>query len=150
MAHMPAIKLYTRNMVDCQQPGYKWSLSDFEKLSWSSTHFCKPQQPQHPARSPKRGILLDRPPCRGRVVHAHLPKVKAVLCKASRGFPVLHTHFMNQSSHPLACRSKALRPSLELGFSFSELAPCSLPSIGSRSTSQLQTPTKSLPSSYML
>jgi len=61
MAHMLAITLYTGNMVDCQLPEYERGLSDFLKLSWSSTHFHQTQQPQQPNRSPRREIPLDRP-----------------------------------------------------------------------------------------
>lgn len=159
MAHMLAIKLYTGNMVDCQLPEYKWSLSDFQKLSWSSTRFCETQRPRHPKRSLRRGIPPDGLPRKGRAVRAHLPEGKALLCNTSRGTAPSCVSGLSHPAHP---RGEQVFTSFGLEFQSTPSKPRSwsfllsswlhapLPSVGSQDTSQLQTQNKSLPSSYLL
>lgn len=118
MAHMLSIKLYTGNMVDCQLPEYKWSLSDFQKLRWSSTHSAATTPQQVPekgdslrwATTGTQGFKCASPGWESSIVQCLL-----------RNSPELHlgafpscTLFLNKS---LVQSFKAHRPSPERGFS---------------------------------
>lgn len=112
---MLAIKLYTGNMVDCQLPEYKWSLSDFQKVELE-LHALS-------GRSSPTGLCEEGFPSMGHHPKAHLPAGKALSCNASCGTalscvsglsPLLHTLFLNKSS---VWSFTAHRPSPELGSS---------------------------------
>lgn len=81
----------------------KKDLSDFQKLGWDSTYFCKTQHPQHPNRSP--GFLDGSQgwkcmfPHRESSIFAMSPAARSQA--VSQGFPILHTLSLSKPSHPL-------------------------------------------------